>query len=72
MNSIVLHPQSEQESRLYESIAQALRTPYTIQKSRSEKHRKKPSDFIGTLSESTGMKLHEYVNKSREEWNRGF
>lgn len=32
--------------------------------------KKKPSDFIGTLSKEEGEKMQEYVIKSRSEWNR--
>ena len=34
--------------------------------------KKKPSDFFGTLSKEDGEKLHEYVIKSRREWERNF
>ena len=34
--------------------------------------KKKPSDFFGTLSLEEGEKLHEYVTKSRKEWERDF
>lgn len=34
--------------------------------------KKKPSDFFGTLSKEDGEKLHEYVIKSRQEWERNF
>ena len=33
---------------------------------------KKPSDYFGTLSKEDGEKLHEYVTKSRKEWERNF
>lgn len=31
---------------------------------------KKPSDFFGTLTLEEGEKMHEYVAKSRLEWER--
>ena len=31
---------------------------------------KKPSDFFGTLSIDEGENFHNYINKSREEWDR--
>lgn len=72
MDSIILHPQKEQEIRLYEYIAQALKTPYTIQNASLAEPRQKPSDFIGTMNEKVGVKMQQYVNKSRKEWDRSF
>ena len=31
---------------------------------------KKPSDFFGTLSLEEGEKMQDYVNQSRNEWER--
>jgi hypothetical protein len=31
---------------------------------------KEPSSFFGTLSTAEGEKFQDYVNQSRQEWNR--
>ena len=33
-------------------------------------HKKKPSDYFGTLSKEEGEKLHKHVAKCRKEWER--
>ena len=33
-------------------------------------HKKKPSDFFGTLSVSEGEQFQEYISNSRMEWDR--
>ena len=33
---------------------------------------KKPSDFIGTMSDEEAEKLRKYVEESRSEWERNF
>jgi hypothetical protein len=35
-------------------------------------HKKKPSDFFGTLSNEDGEKMQAYLTKSRNEWDRNF
>jgi hypothetical protein len=34
--------------------------------------KKKPSDFAGTISKETAMKMIADIEQSREEWDRGF
>lgn len=70
MEIIILHPQTKQESDLYEQLAKTLKTPYEISRYGGVHSPKKPSDFFGTMSKEEGEKMHTYVNKSREEWNR--
>jgi hypothetical protein len=31
---------------------------------------KKPSDFFGTLSKEEGEQFHQYITKTRNEWER--
>ena len=47
-----------------------LNTPYVISQDKPFTIKKKPSDFFGSINEKEGKKLHAYVNKSREEWQR--
>ena len=35
-----------------------------------EKPKKKPSDYVGTLSQEEGEKFHEYLKEVRNEWDR--
>lgn len=34
--------------------------------------KKKPSDFVGTLSKEEGEKFHKYLKQARNEWERNF
>ena len=70
IDTIILHPKSKEEASLYEQLAKSLNTPYEISKEHKNIKKKKPSDFFGTLSLTEGRALEDYVNKSREEWNR--
>lgn len=70
MTTITIHPKTEEEVTLFESLAKQLKTPYEISSNKSGKKKKKPSDFFGTISEEEGKKMHEHLSKSREEWQR--
>lgn len=70
MEIIILHPKTKQEADLYEQLAKALNTPYKINKTDDTYSSKKPSDFFGTMTLEDGNKMHNYLSKSREEWNR--
>jgi len=70
MAVIIIHPKNKEEVTLFEYLAKRLNTPYEISQEKSVAVRKKPSDFFGSISEKEGKKLHAYVDKSREEWQR--
>lgn len=70
MTVITIHPKSEKESSLFENLAKMLNIPYEIREEEVEKFKKKPSDFFGSISESEGKKMHDCLNRSREEWER--
>lgn len=71
METITIHPRNKEETNLFEYLAKALKTPYTInQKTSSKEARKKPSDYFGTLSKKDGERMLRYVSESRDEWNR--
>ena len=70
MDTITLHPKTKEEIILFEYLAKALQMPYEINKAKIRNSKKKPSDYFGTLSIEEGEKMHNYVNESRNEWNR--
>ncbi|MFT4092629.1 MAG: hypothetical protein QM640_03230 [Niabella sp.] len=70
METITLHPKTKEETILFEGLAKALKTPYEISKTETLNSKKKPSDYFGTLSEEAAEKMHQYVNESRNEWDR--
>lgn len=70
MAVITIHPKNKEEVALFEYLAKRLNTPYEISRGKPVAARKKPSDFFGSISEAEGKKLHTYLNKSREEWQR--
>lgn len=70
MAIITIHPKTKEEVTLFEYLAKRLNTPYKISQEKPEAVKKKPSDFFGTISEKEGKKLHAYIKKSREEWQR--
>ena len=70
MAVITIHPNNKEEVALFEYLAKRLNTPYVITQDKPATIKKKPSDFFGSISEKEGEKLHTYVNKSREEWQR--
>lgn len=71
METITIHSRTKEETSLFEYLAKALKTPYTIKQEGSRKTgKKKPSDYFGTLSKENGEKMLHYVNESRNEWNR--
>lgn len=72
MDTIILRPKTKEETSFYEYLAKTLRTPYQIKKVQIERQKKKPSDFFGTLSKEEGEKMHVYIDKSRQEWQRDF
>lgn len=46
MTTITIHPKTEEEITLFESLAKHLKTPYEISSDKSDKKKKKPSDFL--------------------------
>ena len=70
MAVITIHPKNKEEVTLFEYLAKRLNTPYVISQDKPITVKKKPSDFFGSISEKEGEKLHAYVNKSRDEWQR--
>lgn len=71
METITIHPRTKEETRLFEYLAKALKTPYKINRKADVKtEKKKPSDYFGTLGEKDGERMLHYINESRDEWNR--
>lgn len=71
MEVITIHPRTKEETTLFEYLAKTLKTPYEIkQEGGLKKRKKKPSDYFGTLSKEDGQKMQQYVNESRNDWNR--
>jgi len=70
MAVITIHPNNKEEVALFEYLAKRLNTPYVIRQDKPITVKQKPSDFFGSICDKEGEKLHAYVNKSREGWQR--
>ncbi len=70
MTTIIIHPRTKEEIHIFENLAKQLNTPYEIKMGRESVSVKKPSDYLGTMSEEEGEKMHSYLQESRAKWER--